>query len=319
MKSLMLVMERTIPFGRVVPSLTESRLVKKLVLSLAYSNLWLALSAAGQVWVNARLLGLPPRKLPALLAVMSMYWVYTFAKTVRFDPEADAVNDPDRTAFLKRWRLPLIVWGISALVVGAYLSWQNSWMALFIFLLPALAGVLYDVKFLPRGFKYRRLKDITGVKGLVVALAWTILTVGLPICYHCCRPATGVVLLVGFWNFANWFVNTTYFDMGDVSGDRAEGTVTIPIRFGYVTTRRVLHLLNLVAWLSLAWGVWAGWLPRLAHFPGLIVLVNFAILSRAHSEEADISFECDVISDGLYIWAAILLALSGIFLGSGLG
>ncbi|MGE0489403.1 MAG: UbiA family prenyltransferase [Vulcanimicrobiota bacterium] len=290
--------------------------MKKLLFSLAYSNLWLALSAAGQTWVNAHLLGIPPRKLPAILAVMSMYWVYTFAKTVRFDPAADAVNDPERTAFLKRWRLPLIVWGISALVVGSYLAWQRSATTLFIFLLPALAGVLYDVKFLPTGFRYRRLKDITGVKGLVVALAWTILTVGLPICFHCCRPNAGLIWLVGFWNFANWFVNTTYFDLGDLAGDRAEGTVTIPVRFGYAATRRGLHCLNLLAWLVLSGGVWAGWLPWLAHFPGLIVLVNYYILSRARSEEADISFECDIISDGVYIWAAALLALSEIFLGS---
>lgn len=278
--------------------------MKNILLRLAYSNLWLALSAGAEVWVNCRLLGRPFEPVAAGLAVMSMFWVYTFAKTVRFDPAADALNDPERTAFLLRYRRPLIALGVACLVAGAWGAFLNSALALGLFLLPAAAGVLYDVKFLPQHWRYRRLKDITGVKGLVVAAAWTTLTVGLPLCYG--GPVDGPVALVALWNFLIWFVNTTYFDMGDVEGDRAEGTQTIPVRFGYGNCRLFLTVITATACLLMGWGVVAGLLPTTAHAVNLVTLVLAYCLTRARSEASDISFECDVLLDGTYLWAALL-------------
>lgn len=283
-------------------------MIKKVLLSLAYSNLWIALSAGAQVWVHYQIFGVSPRLEPCLLAVASMFWVYTFAKAVHFDPTADALNDPDRTRFLKSYRIPLIVWAASGLVVGGYLSARNSATTLVLFLLPTLAGLLYDLKFLPAGFRYRRLKDITGVKGLVVAGAWVALTLGLPLQYGA-APEPGTVAAVGLWSFLHWLINTTYFDLGDIEGDRAENTQTVPVRFGYSTTRRVLHLLNLVT-VVLFYGLWTNEAVATAALPaGLAALNNLYILTKAGGEQSDISFECDVIADGLFIWVALYLLI----------
>ncbi|GMU52506.1 MAG: hypothetical protein AMXMBFR33_16520 [Candidatus Xenobia bacterium] len=112
------------------------------------------------------------------LCFLSMLFVYTFAKTVRFDPTADALNDPERTAFLLRWRAPLIAAGVLGFGLGAWHAYR--WQVLFLYLFPVLTAVLYDVKLLPAGYHYRRLKDITGVKSVVVAVAWSVLVILYP-------------------------------------------------------------------------------------------------------------------------------------------
>lgn len=71
--------------------------MRDLWLKLAYSNLWIALAAGGQVYVNCRLLGFPAPGMAMLLATLAMFWVYTFAKAVHFDPQAVSEALPPRS------------------------------------------------------------------------------------------------------------------------------------------------------------------------------------------------------------------------------
>lgn len=148
-------------------------------LRVAYSNLWIALAAGAQVYVNSRLLGCPISSTAALLATLSMFWVYTFAKAVHFDPMADQANDPERTAFLRAHRAPLIGLGLLGLLYGSWLAWSQGASTLAVFWTPTLIGLLYDLRVLPNTFRYRRLKEVPGLKGTSVALAWSLLALGL--------------------------------------------------------------------------------------------------------------------------------------------
>lgn len=284
-------------------------MLKRILFALVYSNLWIALSAGAQVWVQFQLMNAPVSWEAVLLATLSMYWVYTFAKAVHFDPEADALNDPERTAFLKRHRVLLIATGLAGLALGSVLSYRNGSATLAVFLAPLIAGLAYDLKVLPKSWSYRRLKDITGIKGVVVATAWTVLTVGLPLQYGA-APSIKTLVIVSTWGFLNWFVNTTYFDLGDLTGDRVEQTMTIPVRYGYKPTKLLLHVLNILAFASYLLALRAGWLPSNTAPTSLIALNNLAILWRAKDEDTDISLECDVVADGLFLAAALYLAVS---------
>ena len=191
-----------------------------------------------------RFAGQEPNYQAALLCFLSMFWVYTFAKAVHFDPEADAVNDPERTAFLKEHRAFLISLGLAGLCYGVLTTYSRGWWALGCFLMPTFAGLLYDLKLLPASFTYRRLKDIPGVKGLTVAVAWAWLVAGMSYEFSD-EPRLVYSLAIGLWTCLLWFINTTYFDLGDVKGDRLEGTRTLPIELGFSRTRNLLHLMNL--------------------------------------------------------------------------
>jgi 4-hydroxybenzoate polyprenyltransferase len=288
-------------------------MILRTLLKLAYSNVWIALSAGAQVFVQCRMLGssVPPEA--CLLSFLSMFWVYTFAKAVHFDPTADALNDPERTQFLVSNRYLLIGLGVTGLFLGGFLSLRNGAGTPLIFVTPLLAGLLYDLKFLPKSFRYRRLKDITGVKGLVVASAWTVLTMGLPLQYgvEATYPA---ILCVGLWGFLNWFINTTYFDLGDIKGDREEDTQTIPVRLGYQKTRVLLQFLNLLALTVFLFGWQARIVGPTSWAASLLFLNNVYLLARAKDEDCDIQFECDVLADGLFIWASLYLVVSNLWL-----
>jgi 4-hydroxybenzoate polyprenyltransferase len=257
--------------------------------------------------VNQVLLGLPLDPMGPWLCFVSMYAVYTFAKTVRFDPVADGVNDPERTEFLKRWRGPLIA--LAAICFGV--GWWQAPGLRFLLVWPVLTAVAYDVKFLPGSFRYRRLKDITGVKSLVVAITWSVLTVMLPL-QLAGGPVTPAVVLLLLWNTLIWFINTVLFDVGDMTGDRMEGVVTVPLWLGRRNTLLFLGALDGLAVFLLWYGQSVGWLVPAATAVNLLGLYLLACIQAAGRLE-DTGFLCDVVIDGMGVAAAIL-AVTGLLL-----
>lgn len=279
--------------------------MRLVLLQLAYSNLWISATAAGFTWANQRLLGLQWDGLSGYLAFATMFMVYTFAKAIHFDPQADCVNDPERTSFLLRWRKPLIASAAScyALALGLAQARGLAWLCL----LPFLTAVLYDLKWLPAGWRYRRLKDIPGVKSLVVALTWALVTVLLPALLG--PPLDPLlVALVFLWNTLVWFVNTAFFDLGDMRGDALEGTRTLPLVLGFQRTRRLLLGLTFVAAALLEWGLWQGLLEPGSRWINLVTLYSAAYVGWARDPDQDLGFTCDVVADGIGL-VAWLMAL----------
>lgn len=275
-------------------------------LKLAYSNLWISLSAAGHVLLTQFCLGLELRAWPAFLAFSTMYMVYTLAKAVHFDPQADAVNDPERTRFLCRWRFWLI--GLATVLYAGSLVWLWPrglvWLALF----PFVTAVLYDFRLLPSGWRYRRLKDIPGVKSLVVGLTWGVVVTLFPVLLAEGPSSKGwVVAGWALWNSLLWFVNTVYFDIGDMEGDRLEGTQTLPLVLGLGSTLRLLWLTTLIAWCLLGGLLASGQLPAQAVWAHGLELYALVYLTAARSPGKDLGFWCDVVADGQGVLAALLV------------
>lgn len=116
-------------------------------------------------------------------------------------------------------------------------------------------------------------------------------------------------MLLFAWNFAMWLINTTYFDLGDLEGDRLEGTRTLPVVLGYAGTRRILHGLNGLAGLVLLGAERARLLPPLALSLLFLHALQAWLLMRARSEGTDIGWECDIAFDGMFVFGAVLLML----------
>ena len=289
----------------------EGRPMLSLVLRLAYSNLWIALMASAQTYVNSLILGIKSPQ-ACWLAGLSMFFVYTFAKTVRFDPQADFANDPERMTFLMRWRWPLIALASFGFLHGLQLTWGDPTRAC-LFVFPLVGAVLYDVKLLPAGYRYRRLKDITGVKSLVVAIIWGVLTTWLPVYDAGGSLLSAPVLGVTLYATLSMFINTVYFDIGDMKGDRLEGIITLPLHWGLAGTVRRLHLINLLMAVGLGLMLHWGWLHPIAFWLQPMVLFNWVFLRQARSEESELGFWCDVVVDGTYIFAALWMFLASEF------
>ncbi len=150
---------------------TTGRL-RRVLLRVAYSNAWIALHGAGYVLAALLLLNGKLVWMPLLAGFAGIQLVYTFAKVVLIEPEADGINDPERTAFILRWRTPLI--GATAalwLAVVAVSASRSVWAALML-PMPLVVAMFYELKLLPKSFERRRLKDFTGVKSIVVGLTF---------------------------------------------------------------------------------------------------------------------------------------------------
>ena len=280
-------------------------MVVQYLLNLAYSNLWIAFSAAGAAYMNARLLGVEaPRSI--LLCGISMYLVYTFAKTVRCDPQADFANDPERMEFLQRWRKPLIALAGVLFILGTVLC-RGDFAQFLLFIYPILGAAAYDVKWLPASFRYRRLKDVTGVKSLFVAFIWGTTNVLMPAYEAGVLDRVLAIKALILYNTMVMFVNTVYFDLGDVKGDRLEGVVTLPIALGFSRTLVLLHLVNVLAAVTLWGSLQMGWISGGGRLITGMLVFNFSYLVQARNEDSDIGFWCDVVADAVFLAAAVML------------
>ncbi len=114
--------------------------------------------------------------------------------------------------------------------------------------------------------KLPRLKEVVGVKSIVVALSWAITGTFLPIAT---APAVSIKeVLVFLYIFTQILVNTIVFDVLDMKGDSASGIITLPVALGKNKTKTLLLSINasLVGWVlyCLLNGVFLSYLPVLA-------------------------------------------------------
>jgi 4-hydroxybenzoate polyprenyltransferase len=279
-------------------------------LRLAYANAIIAGSAAGWAAMTLVLARVPVGAGAVLLPYVIAFAVYTIDKAVLLDPVSDGANDPARTSFLVRWRAALIAAAAGGMALGAWASGRQSLLCLTLFLLPIPVGLLYAIRILPAGWRYRRIKDVTGGKSAAVALTWGVMAGLLPLIYTGAGD-DGAALVAYAYVALRMFVNTVFFDVGDLAGDRAAGTITIPVRFGLVATRRMLHAVNLGSGAVLAGGAWWCGLSAIAYpVAAFAVGYGFLYLRVARSEGVDLGFTCDVIADGEGVATAAVVALA---------
>lgn len=269
--------------------------MRSALLRLAYANIIIALNGLGFGVMACLLVGARPTASVILPAFTNIFAAYTFDKCARLDPQ-DEVNDAERTAFIKRFRWPLVVAATVGLAVGAVLSWRAGALGLALYFSPFIGAILYTSPVVPTGKGLRKIKEITGLKSAWVALCWGLGSGWLPVLLAGGSSTTGVEIVIA-WTTVRMFVNTVFFDMGDIVGDRIEGVATIPVRFGFRTTRRLLHGINVAAGAGLALIASLGLVPPIAYV--MVGLTAYAglYLARAIDESTDLGFVCDVVAD----------------------
>ncbi len=175
------------------------------------------------------------------------------------DAKEDAINRSDTAPKKTHYYL---VPSIACMLVSLAIGITAGAYALIILVTPLLIGFIYSIKIAKA---IPRLKEIVGVKSIVVALSWAITGAFLPATLQ--PIAFSKEALVFFYVFAQILVNTIIFDALDVRGDHASGILTVPLALGWKNTKRLLLSINglLVVWFSycLATGVFMEYLPTL--------------------------------------------------------
>ncbi len=216
-------------FGNVVLEQTYSSILK-LVRFMVSSSLLLALNGVMVVVFGFFLNGttiMPTLLLAAFLVTFSVYGLNKFT-----DKTEDAINRPE---ILPKATGYYLVFSIVAMTFGFLIGLWESILDFFILCAPVVIGVIYSVKI---SKSIPRLKEVVGVKSLVVALSWALTGALLPDPFFATKIEVIVVIFV--FIFIRVFVGATLCDVLDKNGDLACGVETIPIRLGRDKTEKAL-------------------------------------------------------------------------------
>jgi len=221
-------------------------LFDKFVSFLTITTLFLALNAALLAYFSFLFYEVSANLSLILAAFFVTFTVYGLNKLT--DIEEDSINLPEMDGFIEKNKYYIIYTVITSYIAALSLSFlQNPW-AILIILFPFCMGVLYSVKIL--NF---RLKDIIGIKNIVVALSWAVMEAFLPLAVLAKAPTQ--IMLIFCFVFIKLFIHSILFDVRDIEGDRMSGVRTIPVVFGREKTKNLLLILNstLIPWLAISY------------------------------------------------------------------
>lgn len=220
------------------------------------------------------------------------------------DEEEDSISHSERYAFTQKYGTFLLSSALLGYLLAILLAMSKGVDTALVSLIPLFCGILYSVKWAPKGFKYRRLKEIPFAKNIVIAFAWATTMTILP-----CTISNVVTIrtwITYIFLFVSVFVNCIVFDMRDAEGDAISGIKTIPAVIGLEKTEKLLIQLNLLVGLLIFVLTLRNLLPTITYWLCLATIyTHLYVVSFVKGGNA--GFLCDVIADGQPMATGILV------------
>ncbi len=206
---------------------------------IVYSNLWIALGAVAFTSQFYLFYKLPIDWVVLFFNFFGTVFIYTFQRLLKIK-QGQAPGA--RLNWMKdNYFLVLFLTFISAIGVFICLLWLNYWVYPLL-IVNGLFAFLYSVKFL-KG-RTKNLRDLPGLKIILVAFVWTSTTLLLP--FYNLKSGVGefpIILFLSYFCF--YFALAIPFDIRDLIFDE-KSTKTIP----QVLTKKGAILLAIGLWLT---------------------------------------------------------------------
>ncbi len=271
-------------------------LFDRVVIFLSINSIFIAINCLLLVYFSFLLYSISIDLKLLLSSYLLTFTVYNLDKLSSI--KEDSICMKERAGFIERHKKILTYVTVASYIIAIYLSFSNS-LALFAVLFPQIVGIIYSIK-----ISDFRLKDITGVKNIVIALSWAVVGTFLPLENNRCNLIQ--ILLIFYLFFTKLFINTVLFDVRDIEGDGANGVITIPVLLGIEKTRILLLILNstLISWLVFSY--------LQGFFQKYLLIIIFAIsygywyILHFCKEGIKIGKSLDLLVDGEWIPIAIL-------------
>ena len=206
----------------------------------------------------------PSLLLAAFLVTYAVYGLNKFTDKVE-----DSINRPET---LLRAPGYYLVFSIVSMLIGFLIGLSEGILPFFVLCAPVLLGVIYSVRI---SKSIPRLKEVAGVKSLVVAVSWALTGCLLPDSFYTVKIQ--VIVIVFVYILIRVFVGATLCDVLDKKGDIASGIETIPIKLGKNKTKKLLILLNSLGMLLPIYCAATGMLIRFV--PALLFGVLYGYLA----------------------------------------
>jgi 4-hydroxybenzoate polyprenyltransferase len=203
-----------------------------------------------------------------LAAFLVTFSIYSLNKAT--DKIEDAVNSPNTEL---RSRLYYVIASVSAMIVCLSIGVLDGLKVLLVLSMPFVIGLVYSVrvvKTLPR------LKEITGVKSLSVALSWAVTGAFLP--YALGTVEFQKVFFVFAFIFFQVLVKEVIFDSLDMRGDKVSGVTTIPMVLGKRRTKFFLVVINTFSGLLVMFSFLSGLIIQFVSLSIFGILFSFLII-----------------------------------------
>ena len=257
-------------------------LILKILRFMNSTALFLSLNAALVVLFSFCVYGhriAPEIVLAAFLVTLS---IYSLNKAT--DRVEDSVNSPK---IASRSQVYYVTVSVAAMLACFSIGALDGLKVLLVLSMPFVIGLVYSVrvvKTLPR------LKEITGVKNLAVALSWAVTGALLPDALKTVEFQK--VIFVFAFIFIQVMVKEVIFDFLDMRGDKVSGVTTIPMVLGKRRTRLFLVLMNTFSGLLVMFSILSGLIIHFESVSIVGVLFSFLIIwlfidsnrKRFHSE-----------------------------------
>jgi (E)-4-hydroxy-3-methyl-but-2-enyl pyrophosphate reductase len=248
---------------------------------LLLTNIYVALGAGSLCYAANRIQGM--QVINSALAAAFLYVVSMHILNHLTGRAENHYNDPERAKFYGRYKVTLTSMALIAGALGGVAAFQMGYVAFWSLLAMSLLGLSYNVRLIPagltRGRRIQRIRDIPGSKTILIALAWGVVTTGLPSLanplYHPISTMLAFIVAAGLV-----FVRTAFFDILDVQGDRIVGKETIPILLGAQRTFTLLKRLLVFILVLLTTAGALGFLKPAVYAMAICPALLFLVVSR---------------------------------------
>lgn len=217
-----------------------------------FVNLWLAsvridvysaLGAACLALAAQYLQGVSFSILQLLMAAFYVFSVHTLNRFV--DREVSGLRGTFREeAYARNARL-YVVSAFLAMLLSLGLAYMIGLTPYLMLALVSIVGALYNLRVFPKGWRFRRLRDLPGTKNFFMAAAWALVIavvpyVGPPI------EISADMAVAALFIFSIVFVRSSLSDLIEIQSDRLLGRETIPVVIGEEGTRKLLNGISLL-------------------------------------------------------------------------
>ncbi len=273
----------------------------KSVSFLTRSSIFIAINCLLLVYFSFLLYGINDDFNLLLSSFFVAFTIYSLDKLSNI--KEDSISLPERAAFVCRHRR-VITGAIAASYISAFsLSILKNLYALFIVHFPLFIGLIYSLKIITV-----RLKDITGIKNIAVALSWAVLGTFFPLAVSFRNIYE--MMFIFYYFFTKLFINTTLFDVRDIKGDRMNKVITIPVFLGLKKTKKLILLLNstFIPWLAFSY--LQGFFHQYLFVLIFSIFYGYWYILYFCKERIEIGTSLDLLVDGEWIPTALLASFS---------
>ncbi len=277
--------------------------MNKLIIFLLSTSIFLSINSILELYFSFLLFNTTP-----ILDILLSFFFVTFSiygLNKLTDRKEDTINVPERTKFIKGKEHIIASFLLFSLMISLFLGVLQDILCVPILLFPLFTGIIYSVRV---SSNLPRLKDMLGMKNLIVAFSWGVCSTFLP---AICLPEKYFIqiVFVFYFFFTKSVINSLLFDVRDIKGDRICGVRTIPVVFGRRKTKNLLLVLNstFIPWLAISY--LSGFFHQ--HLFVLIFAIAYGywyIIHFCKEEGLKIGKSLDLLVDGEWI-PVILLCL----------